>query len=137
MTEEGRRLEAARDPGSPWKKWGPYLSERQWGTVREDYSDTGNAWDYFSHDQARSRAYPPAARHRRLRREPLLRRLRGVRQGGAGGHTRPPHPGQSLPRGRHGARAAHTLVPQHVVLGRGGAQARTAPARGPARRRRG
>ena len=57
MTEEGRRLEAARDPGSPWKKWGPYLSERQWGTVREDYSDTGNAWDYFSHDQARSRAY--------------------------------------------------------------------------------
>src|SRR5436190_771610 len=57
MTEEGRRLEAARDPGSPWKKWGPYLSERQWGTVREDYSETGNAWEYFSHDQARSRAY--------------------------------------------------------------------------------
>jgi Mannosylglycerate hydrolase MGH1-like glycoside hydrolase domain len=57
MTEEGRRLEAARDPGTPWKKWGPYLSERQWGTVREDYSDIGNAWDYFSHDQARSRAY--------------------------------------------------------------------------------
>ena len=45
--------------GSPtsWKKWGPYLSERQWGTVREDYSQDGNAWDYFSHDQARSRAY--------------------------------------------------------------------------------
>ena len=43
--------------GVPWKKWGPYLSERQWGTVREDYSDDGNAWDYFSHDQARSRAY--------------------------------------------------------------------------------
>jgi hypothetical protein len=41
----------------PWKKWGPYLSERQWGTVREDYSDSGNAWDYFSHDQSRSRAY--------------------------------------------------------------------------------
>jgi hypothetical protein len=40
-----------------WKKWGPYLSERQWGTVREDYSKDGNAWDYFSHDQARSRAY--------------------------------------------------------------------------------
>ena len=40
-----------------WKKWGPYLSERQWGTVREDYSDSGNAWDYFTHDQARSRAY--------------------------------------------------------------------------------
>ena len=40
-----------------WKKWGPYLSERQWGTVREDYSDNGDAWNYFSHDQARSRTY--------------------------------------------------------------------------------
>ena len=57
MTEEGRRLEEARHPDTPWKKWGPYLSERQWGTVREDYSNTGNAWDYFSHDQSRSRAY--------------------------------------------------------------------------------
>ena len=57
MTEEERRLEEARQPATPWKKWGPYLAERQWGTVREDYSDTGNAWDYFSHDQARSRAY--------------------------------------------------------------------------------
>ena len=41
----------------PWRAWGPYLSERQWGTVREDYSDNGDAWSYFSHDQARSRAY--------------------------------------------------------------------------------
>src|SRR5208337_5500285 len=41
----------------PWRKWGPYLSERPWGTVREDYSQDGNAWDYFTHDQARSRAY--------------------------------------------------------------------------------
>jgi len=41
----------------PWRKWGPYLSERQWGTLREDYSQDGNAWDYFTHDQARSRAY--------------------------------------------------------------------------------
>ena len=57
MTDEGRRLEQARHPSTPWKKWGPYLAERQWGTVREDYSTTGNAWDYFSHDQARSRAY--------------------------------------------------------------------------------
>ena len=57
MTEEGRRLEQARHPNTPWKKWGPYLAERQWGTVREDYSTSGNAWDYFSHDQARSRAY--------------------------------------------------------------------------------
>src|SRR5262249_55388447 len=54
---EGKRLESARTENTPWRKWGPYLSERQWGTVREDYSDDGNAWDYFSHDQARSRAY--------------------------------------------------------------------------------
>src|SRR4029077_17594214 len=56
-TVEGKRLEEARREILPWKKWGPYLSERQWGTVREDYSEDGNAWDYFSHDQARSRAY--------------------------------------------------------------------------------
>ena len=54
---ESTRLAEARDKAVPWKKWGPYLSERQWGTVREDYSQDGNAWDYFSHDQARSRAY--------------------------------------------------------------------------------
>jgi hypothetical protein len=57
MNNEQQRLEEARNSSAPWKKWGPYLSERQWGTVREDYSDNGNAWDYFSHDQARSRAY--------------------------------------------------------------------------------
>jgi hypothetical protein len=56
-TKEQRRLNEAREKGIPWKKWGPYLSERQWGTVREDYSRDGNAWDYFSHDQSRSRAY--------------------------------------------------------------------------------
>ena len=55
MNAESKRLAEARE--QPWKKWGPYLSERQWGTVREDYSENGNAWDYFSHDQARSRAY--------------------------------------------------------------------------------
>ena len=54
---EGVRLQQARAANTPWRKWGPYLSERQWGTVREDYSEDGNAWDYFSHDQARSRAY--------------------------------------------------------------------------------
>src|SRR3974390_3254642 len=54
---EQKRLNVAREEGVPWKKWGPYLSERQWGTVREDYSKDGNAWDYFSHDQSRSRAY--------------------------------------------------------------------------------
>src|SRR5215469_11600250 len=56
-TQEEIRLQEAREQQIPWKKWGPYLSERQWGTVREDYSPYGNAWDYFSHDQARSRAY--------------------------------------------------------------------------------
>ena len=53
---EADRVEQART-GVPWKRWGPYLSERQWGTVREDYSDNGDAWSYFSHDQSRSRAY--------------------------------------------------------------------------------
>jgi hypothetical protein len=57
QTVEQRRLEAARTNGVPWRKWGPYLSDRQWGTVREDYSVDGNAWGYFTHDQARSRAY--------------------------------------------------------------------------------
>ncbi len=54
---EQKRLNDAREAHIPWKKWGPYLSERQWGTVREDYSEDGNAWDYFTHDQSRSRAY--------------------------------------------------------------------------------
>ena len=53
---EQQRLAQARQ-GAAWKKWGPYLSERQWGTVREDYSVNGDAWNYFTHDQARSRAY--------------------------------------------------------------------------------
>ena len=56
-TNEQKRLNAAREAGVPWKKWGPYLSERQWGTVREDYSQDGNAWNYFTHDQSRSRTY--------------------------------------------------------------------------------
>jgi hypothetical protein len=55
--KEQSRLEEARTGKQLWKKWGPYLSERQWGTVREDYSSGGDAWDYFSHDQARSRTY--------------------------------------------------------------------------------
>ena len=54
---ERKRLDEAREQGLSWKKWGPYLSERQWGTVREDYSESGNAWDFFTHDHARSRAY--------------------------------------------------------------------------------
>ena len=57
ISAEQQRLEENRADSQPWRKWGPYLSERQWGTVREDYSSGGNAWDYLSHDQARSRAY--------------------------------------------------------------------------------
>jgi hypothetical protein len=56
-TVEGRRLAEADSGASPWRAWGPYLAERAWGTVREDYSDYGNAWSYFPHDHARSRAY--------------------------------------------------------------------------------
>ncbi|MEO0927553.1 MAG: glucosidase, partial [Cyanobacteria bacterium J06643_13] len=56
-TQERKRIVAAENGKENWKSWGPYLSERQWGTVREDYSEGGSAWDYFSHDQARSRAY--------------------------------------------------------------------------------
>jgi hypothetical protein len=57
MGAEQRRLKEDRPGRQSWREWGPYLSERQWGTVREDYSPSGTAWDYFSHDQARSRAY--------------------------------------------------------------------------------
>ncbi len=57
VTAEHVRLAADTRRGEPWKRWGPYLSERQWGTVREDYSPHGNAWEYLSHDVARSRAY--------------------------------------------------------------------------------
>lgn len=57
MTAEHDRLKEFADKEVPWKKWGPYLSERQWGTVREDYSEHGDAWNYFSHDHARSRVY--------------------------------------------------------------------------------
>src|SRR5438876_10744645 len=52
--EEAARLQEAAQRKQPWKLWGPYLSERQWGTVREDYSPGGSCWDYFPHDQARS-----------------------------------------------------------------------------------
>jgi hypothetical protein len=57
MTAEEQRLEQSRRRTKHWKRWGPYLSERAWGTVREDYSPYGTAWDYFPHDHARSRAY--------------------------------------------------------------------------------
>src|SRR5437763_14959555 len=57
LTAEELRLAEERDRKAHWKRWGPYLSERAWGTVREDYSAYGTAWDYFPHDHARSRAY--------------------------------------------------------------------------------
>src|SRR5438552_12014977 len=57
MTHEELRLEQTRQKQAHWQRWGPYLSERAWGTVREDYSPYGNAWEYLSHDHARSRAY--------------------------------------------------------------------------------
>jgi hypothetical protein len=57
LVPEAQRIWEANQDDVPWKRWGPYLSERQWGTVREDYSEDGEAWSYFSHDQARSRAY--------------------------------------------------------------------------------
>ena len=58
LTAEEARLRRGRGRASPWRRWGPYLSERQWGTVREDYSDNGDAWSYFTHDQARSPRLP-------------------------------------------------------------------------------
>ena len=57
VSAEQRRLNEAHEDHVAWRKWGPYLSDRQWGTVREDYSQNGDAWNYFSHDQSRSRAY--------------------------------------------------------------------------------
>jgi hypothetical protein len=56
-SSESLRLDETRTANVPWRKWGPYLSERQWGTVREDYSPGGDAWNFFTHDQSRSRAY--------------------------------------------------------------------------------
>ena len=57
LTVEAARLQAADHLQGSWRLWGPYLADRQWGTVREDYSEHGDAWDYFTHDHARSRAY--------------------------------------------------------------------------------
>src|ERR1700687_5931412 len=57
LNEERQRLAEAKAQTRPWDRWGPYLSERQWGTVREDYSPGGSAWDSFPHDHARSRTY--------------------------------------------------------------------------------
>ena len=214
---EKQRLVEDRLGRQAWRLWGPYLSERQWGTVREDYSPDGDAWDYLSHDQARSRAYrwgedgiagvcddeqrlclalalwngrdailkerlfgltnsegnhgedvkellllprrhpdaflsedalqvpaggvplwpagrgkPPArqgpagiraARHRHLRRRPLLRRLRGVRQGGARRHAHGDYRPQPRAGGGGHPFAAAAVVPQYLVVEGHGLQA--------------
>ena len=77
MTAEEKRLEESVHRSEHWKRWGPYLSERAWGTVREDYSADGTAWEYLPHDHARSRAYrwneDGIARHLRPPSEDLLR----------------------------------------------------------------
>jgi hypothetical protein len=57
IAEHKRMLDAPSQAAGEWRQWGPYLSERAWGTVREDYSPGGTAWEYFPHDHARSRAY--------------------------------------------------------------------------------
>ena len=57
VTQEEIRLRQLHDRTANWQRWGPYLSERQWGTVREDYSESGDAWRYFPHEHARSRCY--------------------------------------------------------------------------------
>ncbi|MHA2062574.1 MAG: hypothetical protein ACW963_09840, partial [Candidatus Sifarchaeia archaeon] len=57
QTNEYERLIEDRERKAYWRRWGPYLSERQWGTVREDYSENEDAWGFLSHDQARSKAY--------------------------------------------------------------------------------
>lgn len=57
LCEEEKRLKADRERKAYWKKWGPYVAERQWATVREDYSDNGDAWSHFNHDMARSRVF--------------------------------------------------------------------------------
>ena len=77
LNAERTRLEAQRDGREDWRLWGPYLAERAWGTVREDYSPHGTAWEYFDHDQARSRAYrwneDGIGRHLRRAAAPVLR----------------------------------------------------------------
>ena len=211
MIAEVRRLAEDATREKNWKRWGPYLAERQWGTVREDYSPDGAVWDYFPHDHARSRAYrwgedgllgitdrecrlcfalalwngkdpilkerlfgltgpqgnhgedvkecyfyldstpthsymkalykyPQAefpyarlveenrrrgqaragvrtGRHRRLRRGPLLRRVRRVRQGRPGRHPDPHHRRQPRPGAGAAASAADAVVSQHLDLG--------------------
>ncbi len=106
---ERLRLDEAKARQQAWRKWGPYVSERQWGTVREDYSADGDAWSYFPHEHARSRAYRwgEDGIGRVLRRQAALclRRRAVERQGPdpEGAHVRPQQPRGQSRRGRQGA----------------------------------
>ena len=105
---ERTRLAADARREKNWKRWGPYLSERQWGTVREDYSPDGDCWDYFPHDHARSRAYrwgeDGLARHHRPRVPAVFRAGAVERQGSdpQGAALRPDRPRGQSRRGREG-----------------------------------
>ena len=107
-TAEAARL-AEIGKETPWRRWGPYLSDRQWGTVREDYSPDGTAWEYFPHDHARSRAYRWGEDgHRRLWRRPsaAVPRPRAVerpRPDPEGAAVRPDQRRGQSRRGRQGA----------------------------------
>src|SRR6185369_8408014 len=110
---------------SVWRRFGPYLSERQWGTVREDYSEFGTAWDYFPHDHARSRAYRWRRRHRRLLGSPaahlfFARALERTRSDPQRAAVRARQRGGQPRRGRERAvllprRNADALVPEDAV----------------------
>ena len=104
-TVEELRLDEARKSGVPWKQWGPYLSERQWGTVREDYGKNGDAWNYFTHDQARSRAYHW-----------------GICEGLADRYPDPDQHRESGTRGGQAACIAHPMVSEHVDMVAGPAE---------------
>ena len=123
MSDQGRvdpeqaRLEESRTGRMDWKKWGPYLSERQWGTVREDYSDDGNAWDYFTHDQARSRAYRwgEDGLAGDLRRQAgALLRARAVERPGSDPQGAPLRPDQQRGQPRRGREGVLLLPRQHA-----------------------
>ena len=126
------RLRDAGTGAAAWKKWGPYLSERQWGTVREDYSETGDAWGYFPHDQARSRATrdvlgglgreareknPGDAAHGRLPQRGIGRAIADGRetQEAHGGHLRRAQQREAV---RQHAGLVGDDVPEHEVVDR-------------------
>ena len=108
MTREAARLEQSRRRLKNWKRWGPYLSERAWGTVREDYSPGGSAWDYFPHDHARSTRLPlERGRPRRHLRPPSAHLLRAralerPRPDSQGAPLRPDRQRRQPRRGRQG-----------------------------------